>query len=52
MMGVGMLWFWLVFRHMPPVHDLGELLRNLPDAMGGAGHDIVAWFQGIFDKER
>ena len=49
-MGIMVLGVWLLFRHMPPVHDLREFIQNLPDALKGAGHDVVMWFRSLAAK--
>lgn len=36
---------WLVYTHMPPPHDFGEFIHNLPGAIRGVGHDITDWFR-------
>ena len=35
---------------MPPVHDLREFTQNFPDAMRGAGHEVVVWFKDLAAK--
>ena len=49
-MAITVIGIWLLFRHMPPVHDLREFTQNLPDAIKGAGQDVVAWFKGLAAK--
>jgi phage shock protein PspC (stress-responsive transcriptional regulator) len=51
-MGVTVVGMWLLFRHMPPVHDLREFTQNLPDAIKDAGQDVVVWFKGLAAKSK
>ena len=38
---------WLLFRHMPPTHNLHEFVQNVPEAISGAAHEIDAWIRSL-----
>ena len=50
MTGITVLGLWLLFRHMPPVHDFSEFMHNLPDAIEGAGKELMMWVRSVFEK--
>ena len=46
-MGIAVLFLWLLFRHMPPIHDFQELMQNLPEAFRALGRDVRLWFHQV-----
>jgi hypothetical protein len=52
MTGVTIIGVWLLFRHMPPVHDFPEFMHHLPEAVRGAGTELMTWIRSVFDKSR
>ena len=49
-MGVGVLFLWLLFRHLPPIHNFRELMQNLPEAFKALGHDVTQWLQQVAES--
>jgi phage shock protein PspC (stress-responsive transcriptional regulator) len=49
-LGIAALFVWLIFRHMPPVHDFRELMQNLPEAFKALGRDVSVWFRQIAES--
>jgi phage shock protein PspC (stress-responsive transcriptional regulator) len=41
---------WLLFRHMPPTHNFQEFVRNVPEAIRGAAHEVATWFRNLADR--
>ena len=42
-LGFAALLIWLLTRHMPPVHDFAEFMRNLPAAFQALAMDFRVW---------
>jgi phage shock protein PspC (stress-responsive transcriptional regulator) len=49
---VGILGIWLLYTHMPPVHDLREFMHNVNDAFRSLGRELGAWLQNLADRLR
>jgi hypothetical protein len=50
--GVGMLGIWILYTHMPSVHDVREFVHNVPYALRSLGREIGAWLQSLSNAER
>ena len=44
------LFIWLLMRHMPPVHDFAEFMRNLPAAFKALALDFRVWVSGVAES--
>jgi phage shock protein PspC (stress-responsive transcriptional regulator) len=49
---VGILGIWILYTHMPPVHDLRDFIHNLPYAFRSLGRELGAWLQSLSQAER
>jgi phage shock protein PspC (stress-responsive transcriptional regulator) len=50
--GFGILGIWILYTHMPPVHDFREFMHNLPYAFRSLGRELGAWLQSLSNAER
>jgi hypothetical protein len=49
---MALFWLWLLLSHMPPVHDFGDLVQGLPEAIRGAAREVAGWIREVADAIR
>jgi hypothetical protein len=50
--GFTILGIWILYTHMPPVHDFREFMHNVPYALRSLGRELGAWLQSLSNAER
>jgi len=41
---------WLLYRHMPPVHDLRDFIQNLPEAFKALVQEVRMWIRLLIEE--